>query len=471
VTTAEKSPPFIDKKIPGGKSGLMIVAIAAFAISLVFAVFTSRSIYNDGSYYFMVVLEKFKFVAIISYRAYADYLIELPLILALKAGVTSIPLLRIAFGLGCFWVWPIAMALCYWMDSKQFWLVVLACGAGYLNTSFVAVGESVVAHAFFWPACFAILFVRPLKPTTAGILIGSCVILLRSYESMLFLGPLLGLLAIGRCCVGKEAVWQKLVLLLAAALLFWAAHIALYGLHHPDQGPRLDSFRSDAYQEFLFPAWTVGWTAFWVLLMFAGLSAEIRRGLAHPIGITILGIIVVLWGAWPLLEPSHLEPWKQYEARFLNLALPLGLLPVACLAACRPMWLEPHRRHLANFSAALLLAQSLWQISATEQWRGYLNVWRDMMATHTGLVDLYHTPYGNSAAVGRQAARFVWIMDGRNLSIEISPAHVKSVIEPAVEIGGSLGDQFKPENFPHLERYGVDFTECTNAIAQNPKSK
>jgi hypothetical protein len=473
VTPAKTPPDTSAPERAGNGSGpaLMRVAVLIFAASLLYAVFTNRCLYNDGSYYFIAVLQKAGFVAVISYRACANYLIELPLVLALKAGIVSIPALRIAFGIGCFWVWPIAMAACYWLSPKQFWLVVLACGAGYLNAAFVAIGEDVVAHAFFWPVCFAILFARPLTPAAAIILLISSIILLCSYESMLFCGPPLALLALWRCYNSKEAIWQRMILLLSAALLCLAAYISVYGLLHPAQGPRLDSFRSDAYQEFLFPSWTVGWTAFWCLLMVCGMSLQIRKALTHPIGIAILGIIVFFWGAWPFLEPAHLEPWKQYEARFLNLAVPMALLPVACILAWRPQWLEPHRRYLIHFSAALLLAQSLWQIAATDQWRSYLNVWRGLMATHTGLVDLLDTPYGKYHAVGRQATQFCWIMDGRNLSIEISPPHVKSIIEPAVEIGGSLGDQFKPENFPHLERYGINFSECTNAILQNAKGK
>ena len=80
--------------------------------------------------------------------------------------------------------------------------------------------------------------------------------------------------------------------------------------------------------------------------------------------------------AWPLLMPAYLYPYKQYEARFLDLLVPLGLLGVALIVAHRPAWLEPSRKQLVHLSAALLLAQSLWHLGAPEQWRGYLNVWQ-----------------------------------------------------------------------------------------------
>jgi hypothetical protein len=100
--------------------------------------------------------------------------------------------LQIAFGLGCFWVWPIAMAICHRLAPKHFWLVVLACGTGCLNTEFVAVGQHIFTHALFWPVCFAIIFVRPLTPFAAAVLLGAAIILLKSYETMIFFGPALG---------------------------------------------------------------------------------------------------------------------------------------------------------------------------------------------------------------------------------------------------------------------------------------
>ena len=177
--------------------------------------------------------------------------------------------------------------------------------------------------------------------------------------------------------------------------------------------------------------------------------------------------------AWPLLMPAYLYPYKQYEARFLDLLVPLGLLGVALIVAHRPAWLEPSRKQLVHLSAALLLAQSLWHLGAPEQWRGYLNVWRGLLTTQTGLVDLTATDYWQQPAVGRQATQFVWEMDACNLAIEIGPRHVQALLLPGVTVSGevvhsTLLDQFKPEQLPHLERYGVDFQKYIQAVTTIP---
>src|SRR5690242_9261783 len=200
-------------------SGLMPVACVVFIASLVFAVIAARSLYDDGCYYFLRVLQAGGFTEMLFSRGHAAYLFELPVVIALKLGITSIPQLQIAFGIGCFIAWPLAMGMCYLLAPKHFWLVVLACGAGYLNAAFVAVGEHVVAHAFFWPVCFVLLFVRPMTPVAAGMLLLSAVMLLHSYESMLFIGPVLAWLAFRRAAVAEEKSWPRIVLLLAAFLL------------------------------------------------------------------------------------------------------------------------------------------------------------------------------------------------------------------------------------------------------------
>jgi hypothetical protein len=84
-------------------------------------------------------------------------------------GVTNFAWLRLAFGLGCFLPWPIALAACYWISPKNFWLAAAGCAIGYLNTAFMPVGEHILTHALFWPSLFVILFARPLKPAATAI--------------------------------------------------------------------------------------------------------------------------------------------------------------------------------------------------------------------------------------------------------------------------------------------------------------
>ena len=444
-------------------------AISIFLLSIFFAVVTARALYDDGSYYFMRTLQAHGFADIVFSRNYADYLYQLPLVIALHCGITDLATLQLFFGLGCFIAWPLILWLCWRLAPQHFWIVVLACGAGYLNAAFSAVAEHIVAHAFFWPACFVIFFVRPLTRFAAATLLGSAFILVCSYESMMFLGPLLAWLAIRRSFIEEKESWSRIVFLLAGILFLASYFVAVDGTFHPGHGGNANSFKIGVLSVARSPGWTIPWTLALTFFMFAGcFSAKIRAVTATRVGIILLGGIILVWGFWPLLAPAQLDVYKQYEARFLDLLVPLALFVVAGAQKYFAEWFNARKKFLVNFSAALLLAQSLWQLSATEQWRGFLNVLRDLMAARPGTVKLMDTPYGRQPAVGRQATQFVWVMDLRNLCLEIGPPKVQALVlgDPFIDsetVNRDMLEQYNPKALPDLQRYGVNYETYVRA--------
>jgi hypothetical protein len=446
----------------------MRVAVAVFVLSMAYAVVAARALYDDGSYYFMRVLEAGGFTEMLFHRGHAAFLFQLPVVVALKLGVLDLDKLQIAFGIGCFCAWPLALWLCHRLAPEKFWLAALACAAGYLNAAFVAVGEHVVNHAFFWPSAFAILFARPFTPFAASALLASAAMLVRSYESMLFLGPLLMWPAWQRLRT-EEKTWVRIVFQVTLFLLALSVWVAWDGTRHPCTLSSPASFKIGVLAVLHTPGWTIGWTCVWLALMLAGFFAPVRGWLETQWMSWLLGGCVLLWGLWPLLSPADLYPYKQYEARFLDLLVPLGLYFVAVMVQRQPDWLAPVRGHLVRFTALLLLAQSLWHLGATEQWRGYLAVWREMLTTQKGLITLTDTPYGRQPAVGRQATQFVWEMDARDLEVIIGPRQVQALILPPVTESGevvhlTLLKQFVAEGLPPLQRYGVDYTNYLAAL-------
>ena len=444
------------------------MAVAIFLLSLAYAVVTARSLYDDGTYYLLRTLHANGFTEMLFSRGHAAYLYQLPVVLMLKLGVTDLEELKLAFGVGCFCSWPVAMWLCHRLAPENFWLVVLAAGAAYLNAAFVAVGEHVVAHAFFWPVVFVLLFVRPFTKFAATVLLVSSVILLRSYESMMFLGPVLAWLAFRRA--GSEpGTGGRVICLVSAIILLLSVPIAVDGTLHPCTSSNANSFKTGIFSVLAAPGWTISWTIVWLVLMAGGVSSQVRRWVASRAGILLLGGVVLLWGAWPLLAPAQLNPFKQHEARFLNLLAPLALLVVAECLVRFPDWFLARKNYLVNMSAVLLVAQSLWHLAATEQWRGYMNVLRDLMSAQKGIVRLMDTPYGRQPAVGWQATRFLWVMDLRDLCVEISPRRVQSLIlaDPLIDgevVNRQMLDCYEPKNLPELNRYGVDYSEYLKAF-------
>ena len=447
----------------------MALACGVFAFSVVWEILSARCLYGDGSFNYINDLASGKFAGLSGVRSIADDIFEFPMLIAMRLGVTNLFWLRLLFGLGRLLPWPVALALCYRIAPRHFWLAALACGAGYLNAAFVAVGEHIVAHAFFWPAVFALVFARPLTPFAAAALLLSALILLESYESLLFLGPVLAALAFWRVFDRKETAWARGIYFTAGILFILAAAIALAAVSKPANGRELGGFRMDAFNMLRQPGWTMKWTALWILLM-AGICASerFRRIAAHPAAPIVLIIAIGLWGAWPLLKPDDLNPARQFNARFLDLAVPLALLPVALAVVAFPKWFESRRHQLIILSAALLLAQSLWQVSATWQWQRFVGMLRGVLVARTGYLSISQTPLAQGSGRSLHFIGGVFDWDNPCLCIALSPGgHVRMMLHSAPDGYAARWQPFDPldpKTFPDLRRYGVDYSDYQAAI-------
>ena len=432
-----------------GRSNPTLIACGIFALFIAFAILTARCLYADGSYFLVSVLEAQNFAVIGSCRGFSHYLIEFPVVVALALGVNWIPCLTFLFGVGCFCAWPVAMFLCYRMEPRHFWLVMLACAAGYLNAAFMSVGEHIVAHAFFWPALFAILFVRPLTPFAAVTLLFSSIILMRSYESMLFLGPVLIALLVWRMVADKERLWRQAVLGTSVVFLIVSVYIAWIAVKYPNQA-QYYGFKQGFFHQLRDPVWTVKMSLFWAAVMLGALYPPVAAIFRRPAGMIVFALVVLIWGLYPILEPERIYPPEQYNCRFLNLLVPLALTPVAAILCFRPQWLTTKVPDLVRLSAVMLVAQSLWQLSATYQWERHLSDWRKMLAAETGPIYLWEDR-------GFNAPDFTWANPCQSLII--GPKRVRAMIMPDHMAVWQPFDPLAPDSLPDLKRYGFTYTD------------
>lgn len=433
------------------------LALGLFGLSLLLAVASDRALFADGAYLFIKMLEDGHWHQVWSARRFADLLFQLPASLALWAGVTDLGLLRLLFNLGCFLPWPVALLLCWRLAPAQLWLALLACAVGYLNAALLAVGQHIVAHAFFWPALFALAFVRSLTPFAAAVLLLSALVLLRSYETLLLLGPLLALLALWRAAEGGAAFWRRLVCLSAAGLFIAATVIAQAGRETMRRHQTYDDFIEGLLHHAVSPPWTLRWSL--VVLLLVALAfwlPGLRQRLRQPAGLLALSALVLLWGLWPLLSPGSLEPKHQHTARFVNLLVPLVFFFLALALAWRPAWFAAGRSAALGLTAAALIAQSLWQIGVTLQWQGYLGTARGLLATREGPVPVSETPLGWSRGDQGQSYRFTWGWALPSLSYALAPRdRVQALLYSSGEPWQPF-DPLDPAALPDLARYGID---------------
>lgn len=461
----------------------MRLACCVFAASVLFEIFSSRCLYADGAHEFIRVLEARNFVALMWSRHFAFYIFEFPLVLAIKMGVTNLTWLRLAFGLGCFLPWPLALLACNWISPRHFWLAVAGCAAGYLNAAFMAVGEHIITDALFWPSLFVLLFARPLTPSAAVILMACATGLLFSYESQLFLCVPLAVLALWRAWDWKNESYRISAVVFSAAAVFFLAGIGvgLQGVLMPELPANFSGFKAGSLRMVEHMGWTLSWTVAWAaLVILAALSARAWRVISSKPGIYLLFASVLVWGAWPILAPNQWDNGVQYDNRAMDLLAPMALLPVACILRFRPRWIDPRRNRLESLAAALLAAQSLWQISATVHWFQDVIWMRQILASHNGVIPLRSTMLAADGMEGRElhpnamGGRFDWTWPCLSLALAPRP-QIKGIIVSEVFMAPAIRahfwqpfDPLSPGTLPNLRHYGITYGDYIAAVNNGP---
>lgn len=463
----------------------MPLAIGVYALWVLLALGTDFSLYADGAHEFLRVLEAQTFVPLWWSRHFTYYTYQFPLVVAIKLGVTSLPWLRFALGLGCFLPWVSALLLCRWVSREHFWLAVVGCGAGYLNGAYMPVGQHTVAHAEFWPALFVLLFARPLKPGAILILLVMATGLQFSYESQAFLSVPLLLLSVWRLSQEKRAGsgLTRFVFLVAAALFLSSILNGTYSILMSEAPANLNGFKSGTLKMLRQPGWTLTWTLLWGALAIAACwSEKMWRTLTGKNGLYLGVATTLVWGFWPLLAPNQVDTGVQYDNRATNLLVPLALLPVGLVLSVRPAWLASRRERLVQFAAVLLLAQSLWHCSNMFLWQRDVLAMKAALGANRGVIPLRMTGLQAAGMLGRDLApdavsgRFEWAWPCLSIAIT-DKKEINSLICSEVVVNPYLRryvwqpfDPFKPETFLKLNHYGINCSNYVTALREQLKN-
>jgi hypothetical protein len=370
---------------------LLLWALAAWATV------TCRGLFWDGSSFLVNMLDGDGFHDFYVARAHVDWLTQAPTLLLSETGVRDTRLLAMAFSATLFGL-PAAL---YHLslarvrhDPVMLGTVIAIVMAVYLPTSFFIVGEYNVTFAAVTAALAVTLTARPLRLGEAAFLCLIGLLTVRSYEAMLYLGPLIAAAILWTLPTTPDRMTRLLAAIAALAFLA-AAPVALATLLEYWSHPHFVKVRSmslDFWQnlQFAIPLAALAITGSVGLVRPSWLKG---RGPLIVIGIAATALALTPW--YRLLDPdSILYPPAHYLARQaagLVLAVLLICLwlqvawrrPAKALAVLR----EPQvARRFVSALTVLTLAAAVPDGVLTGLWWDYLGRLRDLVDSRQGII-------------------------------------------------------------------------------------
>ena len=369
--------------------------------------FVCRGLFWDGAAFLVNIVDFDKFHDFYPARAHVGYVTQLPLLLATRLGVVDLKLLAMIQSAALFAL-PAALyqlAMVRVRSDGLLLAIVLAIVATvYLPTSFFIIGEYNAAYAAV-TAAMAVVLTSDGRRRDGVILLLLGALCLRSYEAMVYLGPLIAVAILWSTWRKREGASDDIARLfgtIAAAAFVGGALVsgitmAVYWNH-----PHFVLVRAavgDFWQnlQFVIPLAGLG--------LFAAGCLVWPRWLLGTTPVVLIGFFALLLVIVPWLRPirpeAFLFPPSHYVARTAAGCVLWALLAAmwihVAFADSRLALLACLRRpevgkRLAASTFALVLAAAVPDLALTHMWNGYLGFLRGVVVSHTGIVKAADLP-------------------------------------------------------------------------------
>jgi hypothetical protein len=372
------------------------VAVILWALAL-HNTLACRGLFWDGSSFLVNLLEHGHLHDFYAARAHVDWVTQAPVLLLARWGVRDTHVLAMAQSAALFAL-PTAfyhLALVRVRHDPVLLAALLAIVASvFLPTSFFIIGEYNVAFACITAAMAVALTIGKSSRRDAALLLAFGLLCLRSYEAMIYLGPLVASAVLWSTWRNDDRLTRLLGALAALAFAGAAVVSAVTIVDYWDH-PHFMKVRStsvDFWQNMQFSIPLAGF----LICAIAGLRRPAwLEGRGPLVVMGVIALLLALSPWWRLVHgPSILYPPSHYVARQAAGVLLVGLLV--------GMWLQVARRDLPRVFAvvrqpevarrlvlllgALTVAGSVPDIVLTRLWSGYVERLRVVVDGSRGVV-------------------------------------------------------------------------------------
>ena len=372
------------------------VAVILWALAL-HNTLACRGLFWDGSSFLVNLLEHGHFHDFYAARAHVDWVTQAPVLLLARLGVRDTELLAMAQSAALFALptvfYHLALARVR-RDPVLLAAVLAIIAVVFLPTSFFIIGEYNVAFACITAAMAVALTIGESSRRDAALLLAFGLLCLRSYEAMIYLGPLVASAILWSTRRGGDQLTRLLGALAALAFIGAAVVSAVTIVDYWDH-PHFMKVRStsvDFWQNMQFSIPLAGF----LICAIAGLRRPAwLKGRGPLVVMGVIALLLALSPWWRLVHgPSILYPPSHYVARQAA-----GVLLAAFLVG---MWLQVARRDLPQVFAvvrqpevarrmvlllgALTVAGAVPDIVLTRLWSGYVERLRVVVDGSKGMV-------------------------------------------------------------------------------------
>jgi hypothetical protein len=366
-----------------------------------------RGLFVDGSAFLVQIARREWFFDFYDPRLFAMVLGQIPVIAAVFLGVTDLHFLAQLLSLGLFAL-PTALYHLALMrvrhDALLLATVMAAIGIVFMTTSFFIVGEYNTAFAIAITVTVRLMTAeRRLSIADGAFLVAAGVLAVRTYEVMLYFGPLLAVMICW--CIWRATERPRIATLLhffAACLFVGGMIVAANSLINPfseDHLSRTAATVLDAWQNVQFDLTLLAALVIFVWAIVRPADLATRRPYL------VAGFFLVLLVLSPLLVLSDtlVRPHakSQYTARSIA-GLVVATIVIVIWIYKSPlgdrigMFKELRKpaaaRRLLAFGCLMVLAVVPSDAYLTLEWRSYLQTVRTIVRTQPGVIAYESTP-------------------------------------------------------------------------------
>jgi hypothetical protein len=411
-----------------------------------------RGLFWDGASFLVNVVDFGRFYDFYyPARAHVGWVTQLPLLAAVHLGVSDMHVLAMIQSAGLFalpaGLYHLALARTR-RDPVLLSIVLAAIAVVYLPTSFFIIGEYNAAYAAVTAAMAVVATADGLRRRDGMILLlllGA--LCLRSYEAMVYLGPLVAMAILWRTWRRQGRVDGIARLLGTVAALAFIGGALVSGItmvtywNHPHFALVRQAV-TDFWQNLQFMIPLVGFAIFTVLCV-ATPRWLLSRAPVLLIGLAAVLLVVVPW-VREIRPQALLFPPSHYVARTAAGCVLWAMLLAmwaCCLFRHSPLALfaclrRPEvGRRIATAMIVLVVAAAVPDLWLTRLWGGYLDYVRSVVTAQTGLIPEQSLPMD---AWPQSLFNQDWTQPALSAALRRSPDDAIIVADPR------SGSQFDP---------------------------